>query len=149
VFPEPASGAGPRRGPTHYALLALAASGVVLLLVLRLFVTPSPSGHGTHEQLGLPPCYPMARWGIPCPGCGVTTSLALAAHGELRKAFFNQPAGFALAVCMVAFALWAVWAQVRGRDLARDAKCVTTKPFLIAAAAVLAAAWIDKLVFGF
>jgi hypothetical protein len=43
-------------------------------------LTPSPLGHGTHVQLGLPPCGFLVVTGYPCPGCGLTTAFANMAH---------------------------------------------------------------------
>ena len=91
----------------------------------------------------------MEWFGIPCPGCGVTTSVALAAHGELWKSFVNQPFGCALAMGAAAFALWAAWAHVAGRDLARDARVVMRPALAIAFVAIVIGAWVYKLVAGF
>lgn len=137
------------RGRAHYGWLGVAAFGALVLVAFRLFITPSTSGHGTATQLGLPPCPSMEWFGIPCPGCGVTTSVALAAHGELWKSFVNQPFGFAIAIGAAAFALWALWAQVAGRDLARDAQVVLRPRYAIAVVAIMLAAWVYKLATGF
>lgn len=39
-------------------------------------LTPATAGHGTHMQLGLPPCGFLVSTGLPCPGCGLTTSFS-------------------------------------------------------------------------
>ena len=36
-----------------HALLLL---GVLVMVAVGLYLTPDPAGHGTHQQLGLPPC---------------------------------------------------------------------------------------------
>ena len=81
--------------PRQDKVLYLAASGAaaVLLLVGRL-LQPSPGGVGTHEQLGLPPCGFLYFTGIPCPGCGLTTSVAYAAHLHFYESIATQPFGF-------------------------------------------------------
>lgn len=76
-----------------YLLLASAASAV---LTIARFLHPSPTGVGTHQQLGLPPCPFLAFTGWPCPACGLTTSFAYAAHLDFRLAFLAQPFGFLL-----------------------------------------------------
>lgn len=58
------------------------------MTLLAVFVLkPSPEGHGTHTQLGLPACGSVAFFGRPCPGCGLTTSWTATLHGQLDTAF--------------------------------------------------------------
>lgn len=76
-------------------LLALAAAAP---LVVGAWLTPNSVGHGTHTQLGLPPCGWVVAFGRPCPTCGMTTAFTHAAHGRLDLAFVAQPAGTVLAV---------------------------------------------------
>jgi len=56
------------------------------LLVLVARTTPSADYTGTHQQWGFPPCSMRVLFGIPCPGCGVTTGLAWMARGRLLDA---------------------------------------------------------------
>lgn len=53
-----------------WAILGLLPAAVI---VTAAFLTPDPAGHGTHQQLGLPPCGFLVITGYPCPGCGLTT----------------------------------------------------------------------------
>ena len=59
--------------------------GGILALVWR--AEPSPSFTGTHQQWGFPPCTFRALLDLPCPGCGVTTGLALMVRGRVSDAF--------------------------------------------------------------
>lgn len=68
---------------------AWAACTILAAFVLR----PSPRGHGTHTQLGLPPCPSILLFGRPCPGCGLTTSWARLLHGDVAGAFAAHPLG--------------------------------------------------------
>jgi hypothetical protein len=58
-------------------------------------LTPSPLGHGTHTQLGLPPCGFLSFTGVPCPGCGLTTAFShmvrLEVVGAARANAFGVP----------------------------------------------------------
>jgi len=137
------------RSGGHWVLVALAPACVVALGVLRTLVAPSPAGHGTHTQLGLPPCLSMEWLGVPCPGCGVTTAVTLAAHGRLLEAFRNQPLGLVLAALLAVYPLWALWQLVRGRDLAERARGIDARLWVPGTIVVILGAWIYKLATGF
>lgn len=104
--------AGTGRGGTVRLGLSgriLAAAGCLAcggVLALASWLTPSPTGEGTHTQLGLPPCGWVTAFGRPCPTCGMTTSFARAAHGQPLGAFRAQPFGLLLALG-TAGAFWA------------------------------------------
>jgi len=85
---------GHGRDRLYHALLA--ASAAAVLGVARA-LTPSTSGQGTHEQLGLPPCSFHWITGHGCPGCGLTTSFAFFVRGDLLGAFRANPVGLLLA----------------------------------------------------
>lgn len=90
-------------------LRALAA-GVALLcltpLALAAFLTPAAAGHGTHAQLGMPPCGWAMYFNKPCVTCGMTTAFAHAVRLHLWSAWLAQPMGLALALlCGLGF--WA------------------------------------------
>ncbi len=65
------------------------------VLITAASLTPDPAGHGTHTQLGLPPCGFLTVTGYPCPGCGLTTSFAhmirLQVVGAARANPFGVP----------------------------------------------------------
>lgn len=83
----------PLTGSDKILYLATSGAASLLLLVGRL-LQPSPGGVGTHEQLGLPSCTFLYFTGIPCPGCGLTTSVAHAAHLHFFESIVTQPFGF-------------------------------------------------------
>lgn len=105
------------RTSLHRVLLAASLLGAALLLGLGAVLEPDERGHSTHEQLGLAPCGVYARWGVPCPACGLTTSVSLVAHGRVVEAAVVQPFGLLLGIGAPLVALWAVAMHVRGRDL--------------------------------
>ena len=98
-------------------MFALCLGAPILLFALGRWLEPDPRGWGTHEQLGLKPCFPMRHWNIPCPGCGVTTAVALAAHGAPLASLRTQPFGVVVIATALIAALWAITGHARGRDL--------------------------------
>ena len=89
-----------------HRILALAAATLFLLvLLLPRLLTPALQGVGTHHQLGLKPCSALVYLGIPCPGCGGTTSFAHMARGNLPRALRANVFGSLLYLFL---ALWSV-----------------------------------------
>ncbi len=89
------SAAGDRTGAL--AVLMLCAG----IIAAAACLTPSPDGYGTHTRLNLPPCAFREITGLPCPSCGLTTSMAHMARLEPGRAFFANPfgcGGFAIVV---------------------------------------------------
>lgn len=78
------------------------------VIALSLYLHPDTRGHGTHEQLGLPPCGFLMVTGFPCPSCGMTTSFALTMRGRWISAFLVQPFGFLLALGVLATAVGSI-----------------------------------------
>lgn len=96
----------------------------LLMLAIALFVlgasrwlTPSPTGVGTHEQLGLPPCGFLAWLGVPCPACGLTTSFAHLAHGDVLASLRVHPLGLPLFVVTSLAVPGALWAALRAKPV--------------------------------
>ena len=80
--------------------IALSAMSGVVLTIARV-LSPSPNGLGTHQQLGLPPCFFHQWTGIPCPTCGMTTSFAYTVRFHFYEAFVTQPFGMFACVLTV------------------------------------------------
>lgn len=79
-----------------------------------LYLHPDPSGHGTHTQLGLPPCPSALLFDRPCPGCGLTTSFTALLHGQFGLAFHAHPLGPFLYLGLTAWALLGFYGFFRG-----------------------------------
>ena len=125
--------------------MGAAAVALAGFVTFGLFIAPSPAGHGTHEKLGLPPCMTMKVLGIPCPGCGVTTSVALATRGHELAALRNQPFGFFVAIVGALLIPWALWGHFRGRDLWVELRRMTTRRVLIAVGLLALFSWWWKI----
>lgn len=65
-----------------------------------------PRTHGTHHQLGLPPCGLMTLTGVGCPSCGMTTAFSLLAHGDPVAAWRVNWAGCAAAALATVGTAW-------------------------------------------
>lgn len=65
----------------------------LIVTVIALFLRPDPHGHGTHQQMGLPPCPSVLMLDRPCPGCGLTTSWTAFVHGDFARAFSAHALG--------------------------------------------------------
>lgn len=134
------------RSIEHAFVLASALLGPLLLVAFGLWLAPDARGYGTHEKLGLPPCMFMKWFHVPCPGCGVTTSVALAAHGRILDSARNQPFGLFVALMIPAAAIWALVGHFRGRDLYRDLTSIRLGAWTWWLAGGLFAAWVYKVV---
>ncbi len=133
------------RSKEHWIVLVGAFVALVLFIVLGFVVQPDARGFGTHEQLGLPSCKLMDWTGVPCPGCGVTTSVAFAARGHVFDALRTQPFGLVVALTIVALPVWALALHFSGQDLYRALQSRATAKIGIVLAVLLALGWIYKL----
>jgi len=116
---DPQAGPDQPRSLEHFLVLGATLGALVVMLVLALAIEPDARGFGTHERLGLPSCKTMDWFGIPCPGCGVTTALTHAVRGDFVTSFATQPLGIPIALAIPLSALWALVNHLRGRDLQR------------------------------
>ncbi len=107
-------GAVPRRQLIGQAFLFSIWFGVT---GIGAFLHPSSAGHGTHEQLGLPPCPSVLLFDRPCPGCGLTTSWTALLHGNLPFALHAHPLGPLMYLIFTTLALMAGYGFLSGRRL--------------------------------
>lgn len=90
----------PTPGRRSHLVLLL---GILAMAGIGRWLTPDASGHGTHRQLGLPPCPLFALTHRRCPACGLTTSISHIMHGQWHRAWRAHPLGPVL-VCWLAMA---------------------------------------------
>ena len=137
-------GAVAKKSIEHWLSIAMAFGAVLVVLAFALWIEPDPRGYGTHERLGMPACKMLELTGWPCPGCGVTTSVALAARGRIVASFLNQPFGLAVALAMPLCVVWAFVGVVRGRDLYRELVRVRLGRWGVLLVVLLIASWVYK-----
>lgn len=94
-----------RVGIGYRFLASVIAAGCLAMLIIGYRLQPDPSGMGTHKALGLQPCSFLARTGLPCPSCGMTTSVSHLAHGNLPASLRVQPMGTLIGLT-AAVAFW-------------------------------------------
>ena len=134
---------GPAQLPPHGRMLALAAALACLALMLvAAYVAPNPAGVGSHaSSLHMKPCHFLQTTGLPCPGCGMTTSFAWFARGNLAASVYVQPMGAALA----AIACCGVWAgayvAVTGRPVYRLFRLLPGRYYLMPLLVLGVLAW--------
>ncbi len=96
-------------------MLAMAGILGLSLLVTARNLEPDPRGFGTHEQLGLTPCYFHELTGHVCPLCGGTTAWAHLLRGEITLAAIANLGAMLLGVAVVCCVPWMLWVVIWGR----------------------------------
>lgn len=103
-------------------------------------------GHGTHQQLGLPPCGWVIAFDAPCPTCGMTTSFAHAAAGDPIAGIVNQPMGGLLAVATAMVFVGAAHAALFGVNPGPLLKPLRRPLSLWVGIGSILASWVYKIV---
>lgn len=130
---------------TERILALLLAAGCLAVLVVAASLSPSKEGHGTHRQLGLPPCAWAAGLDTPCPTCGMTTAFAAAAGRRPLQAFLIQPMGAILAVGAATVFWGSAHVALFGSRLGVLGGRLVRPKALWIFAALTAAAWVYKI----
>jgi hypothetical protein len=126
-------------------MLVLAFSILVIFGVARS-LTPDPRGFGTHQQLGLQPCFMVKTVGVPCPFCGMTTSFSHMAAGDIQAATRVQPAGMIGFVTIGFAALSCIVGAMTGRWPIYKLGPRQSIGLLVLGVTVLGASWLYKIV---
>jgi hypothetical protein len=117
------------------------AAACLSVLIVACGLSPNTGGFGTHRQLGLAECGFLARTGLPCPACGMTTSFAWFAHGNLLASFYIQPMGMILAG-LCGMCVWgAGYVAVTGRPVHRILSVFSEKIYLYPLLAMAIIGW--------
>jgi len=121
-------------------------AGLLGILSLSAWLSPSSDGHGTHTQLGMRPCMWAAALDKPCPTCGMTTSFAHAGEGHWLESFTTQPMG-TLLVILTSVIFWGALAQtLSGARLGSMIQPALRPRVIWTMVALLMVAWIYKIV---
>ena len=131
---------------TRRAVGAMAAIASGALLTVAALLTPSETGLGTHTQLLSTPCAWITGVDCPCPTCGMTTSFAHAADGNLIASFVTQPMGAMLAVATAMTFLLGSFTAVTGSRIAHRLTRLWRPRMVWVIAALVLGAWIYKII---
>jgi hypothetical protein len=118
-------------------------AGVVFLLLAAFFGVLALAGH---YKIGLWPfpCGFKQRYNLPCPGCGITTSVVAFAQGKIFEAFYIQPAAALLCCILVVAAFLAFLIAVFGvyfSFINRFFAEVKVRYIVLALIVIIAAGW--------
>jgi hypothetical protein len=139
IFTPPA--AVPNLTLLQRAIWLAVSTACLSVMIVAASIQPDPSGESTHAQLGLNSCQFLARTGIPCPSCGMTTSFAWFVRGNLLASFYVQPMGLALAV-IVSLTFWlALYMAISAKPAWRLVAMIPAKYWLIPAMALAVFSW--------
>ncbi len=137
---------GATRAPWTTRLVALGiALGAIWVLLVAAWLNPDAHGVGTHTQLGLLPCSFLQTTGIPCAGCGMTTSFAYLVHGHVVASFVAQPFGMVLCIG-TAFTFWAgLYVAITAKPAYRLLRMIPPGVHLMTWIPLALAAWMWKI----
>ena len=94
------------------------------------------------------PCGFKQRYGLPCPTCGITTSILAFAEGRILESFYIQPAGGLACLMLSAVAILNLITVVSGRYLCfakRFLAEVKVRYVIIVVLIIIACGWMVTL----
>ena len=134
----------PLSAVTRWAL-AVWAGCILLGFLLVSLVTPSPLRYGTHQQMGFGPCLMRLWWSVPCPWCGMTTSLAHFVRGSWLRAWDVHPAGPLFGLGVLIQVPWCLISGWCGRIWGGSMAFVLLTTWLGLVLLVAGAVWVSRL----
>ena len=120
-------------------------AAAVLIVIIALFTILAMAGAGRFELskvFGV--CGFKQHYGLPCPGCGITSSAIAFAKGDIVNAFYIQPTGAIICVVLVCIAVISLLVSVFGVNfsfLHRPLFGKLVKYMLLCFAIVILAGW--------
>jgi hypothetical protein len=136
----------PAKAQVHERCIAAGLAILCLIpLVIAAILHPSPDGFATHTQLHMQPCQFLEHFGVPCPGCGMTTSWAWFVRGNLVAAIYVQPMGTLLAFLAMATVWVGAYVAVTGRPVYRLLNRFDGRYYFIGLLGFGIAAWCWKI----
>jgi len=122
----------------------ITAAVLFLGIVATFGISALAANHKIDISWLLRPCGFKQRFDLPCPTCGMTTSLLAFSQGKIFEAFYIQPAAALLCCVLVVSALLALFTAVFGvyfEFLNRFFTKVKIKYVILALLVIIAAGW--------
>lgn len=127
-------------------LAFILAAGCLTVLLTAARLKPSHLGYGSHTDLGLQRCEFMARTGLPCPSCGMTTSFTWFVRGNLLASLYVQPMGTVVAV-LAAVTVWiGFYVALTGRPVYRLLRVVPARYYYLPLFVLAILGWAWKII---
>jgi hypothetical protein len=146
VSPSHATSSAGGESTTRRLIGAVAALTSGALLTVAALLTPSDAGMGTHQQLFSSPCAWITGVDCPCPTCGMTTSFAHAADGNLFASFLAQPLGSLLALATAMTFLLGSFTAATGSRIGHRLTRLWRPRMVWIIAALVIGSWIYKII---
>ena len=126
---------------------AFASVACILLVLLGIasWMTPNPTGVGTHQQLGLPGCTMLTIVGMRCPACGMTTSWAHTLDGNLVSGIGASLSGVLMCLTSLVLVPAFFWFAVTGKSWIGFPFGLILASLLVSIASISAAEWLIRL----
>jgi hypothetical protein len=116
---------------------------------LLLHFDPSEDSAASAGPLRLPPtCFSQVLFKTPCPGCQLTRSFILLAHGEVRESFRWHRLGLPLYVFFLYQALYRLYCLCRPAAALARRLTALQPPLAWVAIALLLGNWVVGLILG-
>jgi hypothetical protein len=130
-----------RVSATGRVLAGLIGAACLAVLLLAVWLQPSPAGVATHTEMGFDECQFLKRTGLPCPSCGMTTSFSWYVRGNWLASFYVQPMGFLLAVLATAAVWAAAYIAITGKPAHRLVRLIPSRYYLLPLLLFAALSW--------
>ena len=110
----------------------------LLVMICFLVISPASLAHIPHV------CLFRSLLGVPCPGCGITTSLFALARFDMRSSVLANPAGVLVAASLMAQASVNSWMYLQRRSAAAASRLLRITAGATLPALVLV--WVLRLI---
>lgn len=134
------------RSLSRYAW-ATALLGAAAVMVIATWLHPDPAGHGTHTQLGLPPCGFFLGTGLPCPGCGLTTCFAHMVRFEIGPALEANAFGVPLFLTTAAAIPLSLWGLQKNAPVVDTLIDLHAEKWFMALSIFAVVVWVARIAF--
>lgn len=119
------------------------------LIAALAYLTPSKTGFGTHTQLIPIPCMFRQLLHVPCPSCGVTTSLSCILHGQFIDSLRAHPLGFFFFAIMIIIMIASLIGIIKNYSWWRVLEKKWLHISVIYGISALFIVWLLRLILGF